>query len=514
MVGDRANFINEMPTTSRKQRDVLDVPLDLDPTAGNQSLQVNRAIRGAILDGRLGAGLRLPSSRALAQQLGVRRNAIIAAYEHLLSDGFVETRTGAGTYVAPIPLPRHQAPAVLRADRWQTAARRPFALGHTHADRRLLGQFGAALRRQTTRADRLSLGYGDPRGSPALREQIAAYLSANRGLRCDPDSILVTSGTQHAVRLCALALLGRGDLVWVEDPGYPAARRTFEASGLVPVAVRVDADGLDIAAGRHIAPSARAVYVTPSHQFPTGVTMSMPRRVALLSWAGEQQSFIFEDDYDSEFRYAGPPLTALAGLGRGDAVIYLGTFSKTLFPGLRLAYAVLPPKALDRVVAARAGFDRFPSSLLDGAVTDLMAEGVLLSHVRRMRSRYRAARDALASMLERAAGGALEITVPSQGLHLVAYLPARLASDAGQRIREKAGVDALLLSETRSLGGDGREGFVLGFSGFDMEELTAAAQRLGEAAAQVAKSESTSLDREGSRPVPAPRQSKGRLPCR
>jgi len=482
MVGDRANSGSEVPTTFKKPRDVLDVPLQLDPAAGNQSLQVNRAIRSAILDGRLSAGLRLPSSRLLARQLGVRRNAIIAAYEHLLSDGFVETRTGAGTYVARILLPRPPGPAVQRLDRPQAAARRPFALGHTHADRMLLGKLGAALRRRTANADQASLGYGDPRGSVQLREQIAAYLAANRGFRCDPGAILVTSGTQHAVRLCTAALLGPGESIWVEDPGYPAARRTFEASGLVAMAIPLDGEGLDIAAGRRIAPAARAAYVTPSHQFPTGVTMSMPRRVALLSWAAERQSVIFEDDYDSEFRYAGPPLTALAGLAQGGEVIYLGTFSKTLFPGLRLAYAVLPEKLIDRVVAARAGFDRFPPGLLDGAVGDLMAEGVLLNHVRRMRSRYRAARDALVATLAQAAGDALQITVPSQGLHLVAYLPPMLPPDAGPRIREMAEVDALLVSETRSRRGDGRDGFILGFSGFEIEELTAAAQRLGQAA--------------------------------
>jgi GntR family transcriptional regulator / MocR family aminotransferase len=486
MVGDRANSTSEMPTTSKRLRDVLDVPLQLDPAAGNQSLQVNRAIRSAILDGRLAAGLRLPSSRTLARQLGLRRNTIIAAYEHLLSDGFVETRSGAGTYVAPILPPRPQAPLVHLPDRWQPAVRRPFTLGHTHADRILLGKLGAALRRLTAHADPASLGYGDPRGSRVLREQIADYLAANRGFRCDPGCIVVTSGTQHAIRLCTSALLDDGDQIWMEDPGYPAARRTFEASGLIPMAVPVDGEGLDVNAGKRIAPAAKAVYVTPSHQFPTGVTMSMPRRVALLSWAAERRSFVFEDDYDSEFRYAGPPLTALAGLARGKEVIYLGTFSKTLFPGLRLAYAVLPPSTVERVAAARAGFDRFPPSLMDGAVADLMADGALTTHVRRMRSRYRVARDALASTLARAAGEALRIAVPSQGLHLVAYLPATLPPGAGERIRTMAEVEALLLSETGSRRCGAQEGLILGFSGFDLQELTAAARRLGLAAARIA----------------------------
>jgi GntR family transcriptional regulator/MocR family aminotransferase len=482
MVGDRANFAFDMATTSKMLRELLEIPLELDPAAGNQSLQVNRALRNAILEGRLGAGLRLPSSRALAGQLGLRRNAIIAAYEHLASDGFVETRSGAGTYVAATLPARPSAPAVHPPDRSAVPARRPFTLGHTHADRTLLKRFGAALRRHAVAADPASLGYGDPRGSRFLREQIAAYLGANRGLRCDPGSILVTSGTQQAIRLCASALLAPGDRLWMEDPGYKVARNTFTAAGQVPVAVPVDGEGLDVEAGRRLGPTAKAVYVTPSHQFPTGVTMSMARRVALLSWASEAGSLIFEDDYDSEFRYAGPPLTALAGLSHGNAVIYLGTFSKTLFPGLRLAYAVLPPAIMPRVVAARAGFDRFPSSLLDGAVADLMADGTLLRHVRRMRSRYRAARDALAAALADAAGAALQVAVPAQGLHLVAYLPPGLPPEAGRRIRAMADVEAVLLSETRSQRGDGREGLILGFSGYDLAGLDAAAQRLGRAA--------------------------------
>jgi GntR family transcriptional regulator / MocR family aminotransferase len=485
MVADRANYAIEMATTLKSQRELLDIPLQLDPGAGNQSLQVNRALRNAILDGRLAPGLRLPSSRALARQLGLRRNAIIAAYEHLSSDGFVETRTGAGTYVAATLPRRSPTPGIHLPDQSQMQERRPFALGHTHADRTLLRKLGAALRRCTVHADPARFGYGDPRGSRFLREQIADYLAANRGLRCDPGAILVTNGTQQAVRLCASALLQAGDRLWMEDPGYPVARNTFIASGLVPVAVPVDGEGLDVEAGRRLARKAKAVYVTPSHQFPTGVTMSMTRRVALLSWASETGSLIFEDDYDSEFRYAGPPLTALAGLSHGEGVIYLGTFSKTLFPGLRLAYAVLPTAVLPRVVAARAAFDRFPSSMLDGAVAELMADGTLLRHVRRMRSRYRAARDALAAALADAAGNALQIAVPAQGLHLVAYLPPGLSPEAGQQIRAMAEVEAVLLSETRSQRSGGREGLILGFSGYDLKDLTAAARRIGRAAARL-----------------------------
>src|SRR5689334_5506081 len=184
MVADRANSAIDMATTSKSRRELLDIPLELDPGAGNQSLQVNRALRNAILDGRLAPGLRLPSSRALARQLGLRRNAIIAAYEHLSSDGFVETRTGAGTYVAATLPRRPPAPGSHLPDQLQMQERRPFALGDTHADRTLLRKLGAALRRRTVHADQASLGYGDPRGSRFLRDQIADHLAANRGLRC------------------------------------------------------------------------------------------------------------------------------------------------------------------------------------------------------------------------------------------------------------------------------------------------------------------------------------------
>ncbi|MGD9804988.1 MAG: PLP-dependent aminotransferase family protein [Hyphomicrobiaceae bacterium] len=468
-----------MPTTSPPGRRALDLPIALDPIHGAASDQVRSALRSAIVDGLLAPGLRLPSSRMLAEQLQVRRNAVVAAYEHLLSDGLIEARHGSGTFVAaelpmPPPVVTPAGPAI------SVPPRRPFDLGHTYADPRLLQQLGNALRRHAISAGALELGYGDPRGSLHLRLQIARYLATARGIRCDPACIVVVNGTQHAIRLCLDALLTRGDEIWMENPGYHAAQRTIAATGMAMIPVPVDGEGIQVTAGLRSAPSAKGAYVTPSHQFPTGVTMSMSRRIALLEWARSSRAWIIEDDYDSEFRYAGPPLTALAGIG-GERVIYIGTFTKILFAGLRLAYLVLPPDLVERVVAARAAIDRFPSTFMQDAVADLMADGMLAAHLRRMRPRYREARDTVAATLTQTAHNALDVVVPTQGLHLVAYLAPGTSSDIARHIRDVSGVATRLVSESRIAPG-GREGFIVGYSGHSNAELQEAAMRLGEVA--------------------------------
>ena len=468
-----------MATTLRPPRTAPDLPIHLDPKLRNQGSRVSAALRAAIIDGLLRPGTRLPSSRSLADQLGVRRNAVVVAYEHLMSDGLVEARHGSGTFVATaLPVREDQAAAVGRD--FTPAQRRPFALGHTLSDPALLRRLARAVRRHIASAGEEELGYGDPRGSERLRSEIAKHLAAHRGVRSDPSCILIVHGTQHGLRLCVEALLSPGDAVWVEDPGYYAARNTLETAGLRPVPVPVDDQGLIVAAGRKTGRKAKAVYVTPSHQFPTGVTMSMPRRVALLEWARATGAWILEDDYDSEFRYAGPPLTALAGIG-GEQVIYLGTFTKTLFAGLRIAYAVLPPNVIERVVTIRAGHDRFPQRFMQDAVADLMHDGTLAAHIRRMRLRYREARDTAAEAIARAAGDSLRLTVPSQGLHLLAELPPGIPTSLARDILAAADVDARLLSDNR-ISQSAPEGFILGFSGHGLDELRAAGRRLGKAA--------------------------------
>ena len=468
-----------MATTLKRRSTALDLPLAVmierrDPAA------VHASLRAAIVGGRLPASSRLPATRDLSRQLGVRRNVIVSAYEQLLVEGLVETRIGDGTYVAsrlPPPITRAAPPAV----QVSTPSRRAFALGQTYVDPVLLRRLATATRRRVALAMPADVGYGDPRGSESLRSAVALYLRASRGVLCDPDCVLIVSGTQQGIRLCADALLEPGDRVWVEDPGYRVTQRTLLAARMRLIPVPVDEAGLDIVKGRKVGRLAKAAYVTPTHQFPTGVTMTMERRVALLNWAREAKAWIFEDDYDSEFRYDGAPLTALAGIDGSDRVIYIGTFTKTLFAGLRLAYVVVPPAVLDRVVAARAAHDRFPPCFMERAVSDLMTDGTLAAHIRRMRTRYRNARDMTAQALTQVAGSALQLRVPTQGLHMVAYLPPGLPKGAAAQICAKADVQAWLLSECR-IQHSRVDGFILGFAGHDVHDLTAAASRLGSAA--------------------------------
>jgi GntR family transcriptional regulator/MocR family aminotransferase len=464
-----------MPTNRETRVAVLDMPLRLDGP-GSQSSRVHAGLRAAILEGRLAAGLRLPSSRALADQLGVRRNAVVVAYELLLSDGLAEARVGDGTYVAA-QVPRGPAAPDPVAMPDAPTGRAPFAVGCTTVDPILLRRLGRALRDRVVRADPADLGYGDPRGHASLRQAIAEHLAATRGMACDPSRIVVTSGTQQGLRLCAEVLLRPGDAVWMEDPGYPTARRTLESLGARLVPVPVDGAGIDVAAGQARAPGARLAYVTPSHQYPTGVTMSMPRRLALLDWAKRAGAWVMEDDYDSEFRFTGAPLTALAGIDGEGRVIYLGTFSKTLFPGLRIGFVVVPAALMEGVIAARAVSDRFPSPLMGGALADVMASGEFAAHLRRMRTHYRAVRDMVAGTLVSASAGRLAVALPDHGLHLVAMLPAGVPA---REIQAEARVEGWLLSETRMVQG-GPDGFVIGYSGHVEAALKQAAARLGAA---------------------------------
>ncbi|HXT05631.1 MAG TPA: PLP-dependent aminotransferase family protein [Roseiarcus sp.] len=454
-------------------------PIRLDAAIRNQALRVHSALRAVIVDGALAPGARLPSSRDMARRLGVGRNVVVAAFEHLISDGLIEARRGSGAYVsARLPPPPRAAAAPQVAAMF--GRRMPFALGHTHVAPLFLARLGAAARRHIAEASLADLGYGDPRGSARLRREIAAFLAVNRGLRCDPDCVVVVSGAQHGLRLCVDALLSRGDSVWVEEPGYFASRNTLTAAGMRLAPVPVDAGGLDVAASVVLAPRAKAAYVTPSHQFPAGVTLEMSRRTALIAWAQAAGAWVFEDDYDSEFRYSGPPLTALASLSP-HRVIYLGTFAKTLFAGLRLGYLAAPPQALARILNSRAAIDRFPPVFLQNALADLMADGSFAAHLRKSLRLYRAARDLVADAVATASRGVLRPDVPDQGLHMIAWLPSGATPELAREIRRQSKVEAMLFSETQMQPG-AAEGFVLGFSGFEADALRSAATALGAAA--------------------------------
>ena len=315
----------------------------------------------------------------------------------------------------------------------------------------------------------------------ALREAIAAYLRGARGVRCGADDVIVTAGSLQGLDLVLRATVKPGDPVWIEDPCYPTARAALESVGAQLVGAPVDEEGLNPELAAALCPSARAVYVTPSHQFPLGVTMSMRRRLALLAWARREGAWIIEDDYDSEFRYAGQPLAALQGMdisgGAESRVAYLGTFAKILFPGLRLGYAVLPPSLMRRVLSLRAHAERQPSSLIEGAMTDLLTEGHFAAHIRRARRRAQAGRDALLEGLS-AGESRLSAQPPSQGLHLVAGLPQESDDVALAASARVSGVSARALSPMY-LSAAPRRGLVLGFSGFPEETLRAAGRVIG-----------------------------------
>ncbi len=481
--------MQKIPTNSRARKSVSasphELPLDLDGAHIDKQAsapgRLYQALRHAITSGVAKPGEALPPSRHLAEQTGFRRNAVTDAYERLIADGFAVARVGSGTFVAErIP----SAISVKAPKRIAIAEpqRGILALGCTDIDETALRHFRTFVGRRMRAFGSEHLHYGDPRGSRELRIAIANHLLSARGLRCDPDQIMLTSGTQHGLRIVLSAILKPGEQIWVEDPGYPAARKSIEHYGGKPISVPVDDHGMIVAKGRASAPRARAAYVTPSHQFPLGVQMAMPRRLELLDWAREANAFVFEDDYDSEFRYDGAPLLSLAGIDHLRRVVYMGTFAKTLFPGLRIGYCALPESLIGPVAAARAAMDRFPSTVMEGAIADMLNSGAFAANLRKMRGRYREARDALAQTLIDGSDGALAVPVPSQGLHLVARFapttPLQIASDA----KASAGVEGWLLADTY-LRARPAPGLVLGFSGHPMRKLVAAADKLAKASA-------------------------------
>lgn len=443
------------------------------PAQGPRRLALYRSLRGLIESGQMKPGDKLPTTRDIAKRFGVSRGAAVAAYEMLVADGFAEARVGAGTYVAEaVPL-LQAVPGPKGIEVQEVSAPLPGALGCSTADETTLRIFRMLMNRHLTQPSARHFHYNDPAGSYALRVEVAAYLKAARGVVCEPDQVIMTAGTQQGLDLAVRALLKPGDPVWIEDPCYAAARELFDGTGLAVTPINVDGEGIDVAAGIAARPDAKAVYVTPSHQYPLGVTLSMARRLSLIDWARKANAYIIEDDYDSEFRFAGPPLSALQGIDGKGRVIYLGTFSKTLLPGFRFGYLVVPRHLRERVLTIRRLTDRFPSTLAEDALTEFLRDGHFSAHIKRARKRVKAARDALIDALR---CDRLTVSVPEQGLHLVAELNG--AED-----------DVALAAEARAVGfgvkalsplyhGETiRRGLVIGFSGFAPDVLAKAARR-------------------------------------
>lgn len=437
------------------------------PGQGPRARAVYAALRRLIEEGALPPGAKLPPSRDLAARLRLARGAVVAGFEMLVADGFAEARVGAGTFVAAA-VPRLAAAAAAPATPY-AALNLPGDLGLASPDPASLRAFRSILNRHLARPPASLFHYADPRGDAGLRAEVAAYLRMARGLRLHEDQLVLTAGTQGALDLLARAVLRPGDAVWMEDPGYPSGKAAFADQRLIPVPV--DAEGLDVAAGRARAPQARAAYVTPSHQFPLGVAMTMRRRLALLDWAAQAAAWVIEDDYDSEFRFAGPPLAALQGMDGAGRVIYVGTFSKALMPGLRLGYLVLPAPLVDPVLALRRRTDRAPPGLAETALAEFLARGHFAAHLRRARRRLQAARDALVVELGRAGQ---PVTPPDQGLHLTLPLPPGCDDRACALAARSHGFGARALSPMYL--GPPRPGLVIGFSGHAPDTLAAAAR--------------------------------------
>ncbi len=520
----------------------FDLTIDLRPrTDIPLHRQLYEQIRTAILTGRVRSHQKLPASRQLAISLSVSRTTITQSYDQLISEGYLHTKPGAGTFVcAQIPdsmLSADSAHANLASTDLVTKTKAP-------ADSEsinqlpltaLLSDYGNRLSRLPERADissaiseksetkpKLSFRYWQPDvsqfpieqwqrcinrhradsanwmgyssnslGHKPLRIEIANYIAQTRAVHCHPDQILITQGTQQALQLTARVILDPGDAIALENPGYLSARRIFRSHGAALVPIAVDDEGLQINEPDGLASqSARRIklaYVTPSHQFPTGVLMSLPRRLALLQWAHQTNALIIEDDYDSEFRYSGRPIPALQGLDAHQRVLYIGTFSKVMFPGLQLGYIVLPPSLVATFAQAKWMCDRQASLIHQIALTDFIAKGHLSKHIRRMRILYAQRREALITALEKAASphGPIQTSGEAAGLHILVTLPTAHQSDwqlvaqaRKQSVELFSTQPYYLPSPLRPFPKRMNGEFIFGFGGLNQTEIATAIARI------------------------------------
>ncbi|MGG6265419.1 PLP-dependent aminotransferase family protein [Leptolyngbya sp. AN03gr2] len=467
--------------------------------------QVYTELRGAILCGRLLPGERVPSTRSLSRSLGISRTTVTQSYEQLLSEGYLETHHGSGTFICrqlPDELLHTEKIAThseatsppIRLSRYaHYLAETPFALQPEpeveisfRYGRPALKQFPIALWRKLLarrcRSDSEWLDYAlDPQGYYPLRVEIAQYLSRARAVQCNPKQIVITNGTQQALDLILRVLLEPGDTIALEDPGYLSARKVFLSHGANLLPIPVDESGLIIEKLEHSATdSLRLVYVTPSHQFPTGATLSLTRRLELLKWASKNGTMILEDDYDSEYRYGDRPIPSLQGLDQSDSVLYIGTFSKVLFPSLRIGYLVLPPQLVPLIAHAKWLSDRQLPTLEQQVLTDFITEGHLESHIRKMRAYYDRARQVLVRALQKHFGEQIRILGEKAGIHVMVrfFLPI---SDAEILQRAKAADVGLMPAAPHYLVDGGKGEFILGYSELDEAAIVQGIDRLASA---------------------------------
>ncbi|WP_166362276.1 PLP-dependent aminotransferase family protein [Pseudomonas akapageensis] len=490
------------------------------------SRQLYQALRSRMLDGRIGGGTRLPASRDLAAMLTISRNSVVRAYDQLYAEGFIEARVGDGTYVAQLVDKTRTSEKLSTKVSTGLPTGLPTALStktpkdtgvtsskviHSEAMERLQSHFLPPPKSGPPRAFRVGvpafdlfpfdvwaklqaafwrkpdlqqLGYGDPAGDLRLRELIAVYLRGSRGLSCTAEQIVITSGAQQAISLCAQLLIEPGDRVAVENPGYRAAGHAFSIAGARVQGVAIDNEGLDCAALAEIE-QCRLAYVTPSHQYPTGVTMSLARRLELLSWAERTQGWIVEDDYDGEYRYSGAPLAPLAALDRQGRVLYVGTFGKIAFPAMRLGYLVLPRQLVQAFSQRRALDVRHSEIGTQAVMAEFMAAGHFQRHIRRMRRAALSRRNALMAGWPVDIPGCGALPMVTAGLHLMVPVDSYARECELIELAEKAGVELNALSDywlpESSEPVDKRAGLVLGFAAVAEGEIAAATARLRKA---------------------------------
>ncbi|MGB3490395.1 MAG: PLP-dependent aminotransferase family protein [Xanthobacteraceae bacterium] len=448
----------------------------LDPAAPNPFYrQIYDRFRDAIASGLLQPGDRIISARALTNELGLARGTIEAAYSLLTAEGYIQPRGQAGTFVTPdLKLPPLDANSIHRSDSsiptisFRPDTILPFQMGLPALDmfpRKIWARIGARCVRAMQPSD---MAHPSVYGLPALRAEIAGYLQMSRGITCSPSQVFVSSGYRHTLELIAHALLKAGDRVWLENPGFPPTRDLFSRMDITVVPVPVDQEGIVVSGGVKLAPRARAAVVTPAHQSPLCVSLSLSRRLALLDWAARNKGWIIEDDYDGEYRYVSRPLPALKSLDRDGRVLYAGTFSKVLFPGIRLAYLVVPETLIERFETIIQTFAGGSPQLTQSIVTAFIREGHFARHIQRMRKLYAERRRVTATSLENVLGKHLQIDSQPGGMHLILRLRGRRSD---RRLVDRMLEEGMYGEALRewTMGNDGASALLLNFTNVDSQ---------------------------------------------
>jgi|ERR1035438_5905639 GntR family transcriptional regulator/MocR family aminotransferase len=460
--------------------------------------QIYDSYRAAIANGSLRPGQRIPSTRVLASEIGVSRFPVLNAYAQLLAEGYLESRVGAGTVVTsslpeqlttsaparekdapagcgPRPVARRCSDLRSEAFPW-TMNYGAFRVGQVAFDQFPMQIWSKLVARHCRNTDRELAHYGRLMGSEPLRQAIANYLKTARSVRCEAEQVLIVNGSQQAIDISARLLLNPGSRVWIEEPGYRLARDVFALNGCEPIPIPVDTEGLDVTAGIKRCRKAQAAFVTPSHQFPLGVTMSASRRMQLVEWAQHAGAWIIEDDYDSEYRYESLPIASLQGLDSNSRVIYVGTFSKVLFPSLRLGYMVIPPDLVDQFWRMRRVMDLGQPTFYQEVIADFISEGHFARHIRRMRVLYGELRRELVDALGKSFKDTLQVVGDEAGMHLTVLLQD---GHRDEGIAERAIRQNLSIWPLSSCYLDkARQGFVLGFGGTTVKGIPGAVRKL------------------------------------